>query len=104
MINSYEELFLENPNCLIARDFWMVEIWLYFTSPYELQFLFVLQFFGPKSIFFESFRWGISLWILWGFLLGLPNLKMTSATLNISFHINLGRFVNDWTCIIQILA
>jgi len=26
---------------------------------------------------------------------------MTSATLNTSFHINLGRFVGDWTCIIQ---
>jgi hypothetical protein len=28
---------------------------------------------------------------------------MTSTTLNISFHIDLGRFVGDWTCIIQIL-
>jgi len=28
---------------------------------------------------------------------------MTSATLNIGFHINLERFVGDWTCIIQIL-
>jgi len=26
---------------------------------------------------------------------------MTSATLNTSFHIDLGRFVGDWTCIIQ---
>jgi hypothetical protein len=40
---------------------------------------------------------------LCGFFLGLPNLKMTSATLNTSFHIYLGRFVGDWTCIIQIL-
>jgi hypothetical protein len=29
------------------------------------------------------------------FLLGLPNSKMTSTTLNICFHINLGRFVGD---------
>jgi hypothetical protein len=43
------------------------------------------------------------LWTLWVFLLGLPNLKMTSATLNTSLHIDLGRFVGDWTCIIQIL-
>jgi hypothetical protein len=28
---------------------------------------------------------------------------MTSTTLNTSFHIDLGRFVGDWTCIIQIL-
>jgi hypothetical protein len=34
-------------------------------------------------------------WTLWVFLLGLPNKKMTSTTLNISFHINLGRFVDD---------
>jgi hypothetical protein len=30
-------------------------------------------------------------------------LKMTSATLNTNFHIDLGRFVGDWICIIQIL-
>jgi hypothetical protein len=29
------------------------------------------------------------------------NFKMTSATLNTSFHIDLGRFVGDWTCISQ---
>jgi hypothetical protein len=28
---------------------------------------------------------------------------MTSVTLNTGFHIYLGRFVGDWTCIIQIL-
>jgi hypothetical protein len=28
---------------------------------------------------------------------------MTLASLNTSFHIDLGRFVSDWTCIIQIL-
>jgi hypothetical protein len=32
---------------------------------------------------------------LCGFFLGLPNLKMTLATLNASFHIDLGRFVGD---------
>jgi hypothetical protein len=26
---------------------------------------------------------------------------MTSITLNISFHIDLEKFVGDWTCIIQ---
>jgi hypothetical protein len=34
-------------------------------------------------------------WTLWVFLLGLSNLKMTSFTLNTSFHIDLGRFVGD---------
>jgi hypothetical protein len=32
---------------------------------------------------------------LWLFLLGLPNQKMTSTTLNTNFHIDLGRFVGD---------
>jgi hypothetical protein len=35
------------------------------------------------------------------FFLGLPNFKMTSATLNTSFHIDLKRFIGDWTCIIE---
>jgi hypothetical protein len=35
------------------------------------------------------------LWTLWVFLLRLPNLKMTSITLNTSFHIDLGRNVGD---------
>jgi hypothetical protein len=43
------------------------------------------------------------LWTLWVFLLGLPNFKMTLITLNKKIHIDLGRFVGDWTCIIQIL-
>jgi hypothetical protein len=28
---------------------------------------------------------------------------MTLTTLNTSSHVDLGRFVHDWTCIIQIL-
>jgi len=28
---------------------------------------------------------------------------MTSTIVNTSFHIDLGKFVGDWTCIIQIL-
>jgi hypothetical protein len=32
---------------------------------------------------------------LWVFLFGLPNSKVTSSTLNISSHIDLGRFVGD---------
>jgi hypothetical protein len=50
----------------------------------------------PKSIFFESSRWGaLFLWTLWVFFLRLPNKKIALATLNTSFHIDLGRFVND---------
>jgi hypothetical protein len=66
-----------------------------FISPYELQFLFIFQFFCPKSIFFESFRWGIIPLDRVGFFLRLPNLKMTLVTLNTSFHIDLGRFGGD---------
>jgi hypothetical protein len=35
------------------------------------------------------------LWTLWVFLLGFPNFKMTSNTLNTSFHIDFGRLVGD---------
>jgi hypothetical protein len=41
---------------------------------------------------------------LWVFFLGSPNSKMTLATLNTTFQIELGRFVNDSTCIIQIFV
>jgi hypothetical protein len=34
-------------------------------------------------------------WTLWVFLLRPPNQKITLATLNISFHIDFGRFVSD---------
>jgi hypothetical protein len=33
--------------------------------------------------------------MLWVFLLGFKILKMTLVTLNINFHIDLGRFVGD---------
>jgi hypothetical protein len=66
-----------------------------FISPYELQFLFVFNFFVPKTYFLKVLDRALFLWILWVFLLGLPNFKMTSITLNTSFHINLGSFVGD---------
>jgi hypothetical protein len=95
-------LFFKNYNRLIVRE------WLkfdhIFISPYELQFFFVFQFLCPKSIFFESFRWGNILLDFVGFPFRTSKLKLTSTTLNVSFHIDLGRFVGDWTCIIQRLG
>jgi hypothetical protein len=52
-------LFFENFNRLIVKDFWMVRFDHVFISPYEVQFLFVSQIFCPKSICFESFTWVI---------------------------------------------
>jgi hypothetical protein len=49
----------------------------------------------PKAYFLKFLDGALFLWTLWGFVLGLPNLKMTSTTLNTSFHIDLGRFVKD---------
>ncbi len=74
-------------------DFWnciWVAIFVYFSNFFVHMFLKVLD----GALF---------LWTLWVFLLGLSNQKMTLATLNTDFHIDLGRFVGDWTCIIQIL-
>jgi hypothetical protein len=49
----------------------------------------------PKTYFLKVFDGALFLWALWVFLLGLPNQKMTLVTLNINFHIDLGRFVGD---------
>ncbi len=64
-------------------------------------FYFIFNFFVPKTYFLKVLDGTLFLWTLWVFLLGLPNLKMTLVTLNICFHIYLGRFVGDLTCIIQ---
>ncbi len=100
-----KDLFFENLNILIVRDFWIVEIGPYFhKSIWVVIFVFLFfNFFVPKELFLKFLDGAISLWNLWVFLLGLPNQKMTLATQNTNFHIDLGRFVGDWTCIIQIL-
>jgi hypothetical protein len=98
-----KNLFLENLNYLIIRDFWMLKIWPYFLNPDELQFLFVFQFLCPKKYVFESFTWVIIHVDFVAFLFRIFKLKMTLALLNISSHIDMGRFVSDWTCVIQIL-
>jgi hypothetical protein len=51
--------------------------------------------FVPKTYFLKVLDEALFLWTLWVFLLRLPNKKMTSSTLNTSFHIDLGRFVGD---------
>jgi hypothetical protein len=57
--------------------------------------LFVFQKIVPKAYFLKVLDGALFLWTLWVFLLELPNQKMTSATLNIGFHIDLGRFAGD---------
>jgi hypothetical protein len=48
-----KDIFFENLNCLIVKDFWMVKLWPYFhKSIWVAIFVFVFQK-------FESFRWGI---------------------------------------------
>jgi hypothetical protein len=49
----------------------------------------------PKNIFLKVLDGALFIWTLWVFILGLQNQKMTSTTLNTSFHIDLGRFVGD---------
>jgi hypothetical protein len=60
-------------------------------------------FLSQKHMFLKVLDGALFLWTLWVFLLGFSNQKMTLATLNTNFDIDLGRFVGDWTCIIQIL-
>jgi len=47
------------------------------------------NFFVPKTYFLKVLDVALFLWTLWVFFLGLSNLKMTSVTLNASFHIDL---------------
>jgi hypothetical protein len=49
----------EKINRLIAKDFWRLKFDHIFISPCELQKFFAFQFFCPKNIFFQSFKWGI---------------------------------------------
>jgi len=58
-------------------------------------FCLFFNFFVPKASFFKVLNGALFLWTLWVFFLQLPNLKMTSTTLNTSFHIDLGKFVGD---------
>jgi len=56
-----KNLFFENFNHSIIRDFWMVKIWPYFHKSIWVAIFVYFSIFCPKSIFFESFRWGIIL-------------------------------------------
>jgi hypothetical protein len=61
----------------------------------ELQFLFVFQFLCPKSIFFESFRWGIILVNFVGFPFRTSKLKNYINYIKYKFQIDLEGFVGD---------
>ncbi len=97
-----KNIFFENLNCLIIKDFWMVKIWPYFLKSIWIAiYLFFSISLSQKHIFWKLYMGHLFIWTLWVFLLGLPNKKMTLVTLNTSFHIDLGSFVGDWTCIMQ---
>jgi hypothetical protein len=86
----------------------MVKIWPYFIDLYELQFLFVFQNIYPKNIYIyiESFRCDIIPLNFMGFSFKTFKSKNDINYIdlpNTNFHIDLGRFVGDWTCIIQIV-
>ncbi len=51
--------------------------------------------FVAKAYFLKVLDGAVFLWALWVILLELPNQKMASTTLNINFHIDLGRFIGD---------
>jgi hypothetical protein len=61
----------------------------------------LFQFLYPKGTCFWKLYIGHYHMDIVGFIFRTSKLKMTSNTLNTSFHIGLGRFANDWTCIIQ---
>jgi hypothetical protein len=64
-------------------------------------FCLFFNIFVPKNMFLKSLNGPLFIWTLWLFFLEFPSSEITSTTLNIFFHINLGRFVGDGTHIIQ---
>ncbi len=54
-----KNLFFENLNYLIVRDFWMVKIWPYFHKSIWVAIFVCFSIFCPKSILFLNFIWGI---------------------------------------------
>jgi hypothetical protein len=46
-------------------------------------------------MFLKALHGPLFIWTLWVFFLRLPNLKMTSTTLNTKKFIDLGKFVDD---------
>jgi hypothetical protein len=86
-----KNLFFENLNHLIARDFWMVKIWPYFHKSIWIAILFVFQFFCPKTIFFENFRWGIIFIDFVGFLFRTSKLKNDLSYIKYKFSHRFGK-------------
>jgi hypothetical protein len=60
---------------------------------YSFSFVFSICL-SQKHVFVKALHGLLFIWTLWIFFLGLPNFKMTLTTLNTSFHIDLGRFVD----------
>jgi hypothetical protein len=86
---------------MIIKDFWIIKIWSYF---HKSIWVAIIVYFSISLSQKHMFLKALHSFVFCEFSLRLPNLKMTSVTLNTSSYINLGRFVNDWTCIIQKLG
>jgi hypothetical protein len=72
-----------------------------------LQFLFVFQFLYPKSIFFESFKWGIILFDFMGFFFKISKLKNDINYIKYKFSHRFGkvcRLLNMYYSKITIIA
>ncbi len=52
-------------------------------------FCFLFKFFVPKNMFLKVLRGGLFTWTLWVFLLGLPNLNITSKGVHVHQVISL---------------
>jgi len=70
-----KNLFFENFNHLIIRDFWMVKIWSYFHKSIRVAIFVCFSIFCPKSIFFGNFTWAIVHMDFLGFPFKISKLK-----------------------------
>ncbi len=90
-----KNLFFENPNHLIDRDFWMVKFWPYFhKSIWIAIFLLLLIFFQdfcPKKYCLKVFDGALFLWNLWVLFLGLSNFKNDISYIKYKFSLKFGK-------------
>jgi hypothetical protein len=89
-----KNLFFLNLNHLIARDFWMVKIWPYFSwvhMNYNFLFKFFFQVFCPKKYCLKVLDGALFLWNLWVFFLGLSNFLNDISYIKYKFSHKFGK-------------
>jgi hypothetical protein len=62
-----KNIFVENLNHLIIKDFWMIKIWPYFHKSIWVAIIIFANIFVPKTYFLKVLDGALFLWIFWVF-------------------------------------